>query len=218
MKGWMTAAAMIGVATSAPAQAQQSYYSPIYRQAVTDRLIYFPMGTALALTTRAQLSTKDNKSGDRIYLEVAEPLTYRGQTVVPVGSVVVGEVAQADRNGHFGVKGKLGIRLLYIDTPTGSVRLTGQAHHEGTSGTALSVGTIAFVSVLGFLIHGTSAVIPAGSAVTAYLAEPMPFFENPAQQAAYGRPVQPDAVAKPLPAHFDPSVFAKPDPAVIGAR
>ncbi len=204
-----------------PAQAQSVTYWPAPAAAdQTAGNYYFPMGTQIALRTRTQLSTKENKAGDRIYLEVAESLAFRGQVVVPAGSVAVGEVAAMQRNGHFGRKGKLNIRLLYIDTPTGPVRLSGQANDEGTSGTAASVATILFVSPLGFLIHGTSAQLPPDTVVQAYLAEDMRFaLRSPAQVAS--TPARPDgasgmvALAEPreLPATFDPRVFGGGTPA-----
>jgi hypothetical protein len=100
----------------------------------------------------------------------------RGQAVIPIGAPVVGEVARFQRNGHVGKKGKIEIRLLYAETPSGQVRLTGNSYDEGVSGTAASVATMVLLSPLGgYLIHGTSAKIEAGAAVQAYLAEPLRF-------------------------------------------
>lgn len=163
---------------------------------------YFPMGTPITLTTRTQVSTKDNKPGDRIFLDVAESLTYRDQVVIPAGAVAVAEVARADRNGHFGKKGKLDIHLLYVETPYGRVRLSGQANDEGTSGTIVSVATIAFVSPLGFLVHGTSAHIPFGTPVQAYLADPLRFTPQPGGQAVAATP---EPAPRALPAAFVPA-------------
>src|SRR3546814_3407633 len=115
------------------------------------------MGTPLRLRTRTQVSTKDNKPGNRLYLEVAERVSFRGQVVIPIGGAVVAEVSRVQRNGHFGKKGKLEIRLISVETPSGPVRLRGTAYDEGKSGTAASVATMALLSGLGFLIHGTSA-------------------------------------------------------------
>lgn len=206
---------IIGAATmlcvGGVATAQETFYWPAPSSNGQDaRATYFPMGTPLMLRTRTQVSTKDNKPGDRVYLEVAEGLFYKGQVVIPAGSVAVAEVARADRNGHFGRKGKLDIRLLYVQTPSGPVRVGGNSYDEGTTGLYTSIATIAFLSPLGFLVHGTSAHIPLGSTVQAYLAEPMRFFERPAEQQATNW-VQPDE-PRPLPARFDPSVFGGAGP------
>lgn len=186
--------------------AQDSYYWPASSTpAVTTQATYFPLGTPLTLRTRTQVSTKDNHPGDRVYLEVAEGLFYKGQVVIPAGAVAVAEVARADRNGHFGRKGKLDVRLLYVQTPSGPIRLSGSSYDEGTTGLYTSIATMALVSPLGFLVHGTSAHIPLGSTVQAYIAEPMRFYERPAEQQVTNW-AQPDQ-ARPLPARFDPSVF-----------
>lgn len=191
-----TIAAMIAAALSGtPALAQDAYYwSPLPSAANGARQMYVPVGTPIALTTRTQVSTKDSKPGDRFYLEVAESISFRGQIIVPVGSVAVGEVARADRNGHFGKKGKIDIRLLYVQTPWGPVRLDGRQAKAGKSGAIASFTTIALVSTLGFLIHGTSATIPFGTKVDAYLAEPLLFTSTPQQAIAAIAGVQPASI------------------------
>jgi len=200
----------IVMSVSSVAQAQNTYYWPAPTSiSQQGQMAYFPMGTPIVLTTRTQVSTKDNKPGDRIYLQVAENLMYRGQVVVPIGSPAVAEVTRAERNGHFGKKGKLEVRLLYVETPSGPVRLSGRRASEGKSGTAASVATIVVVGWLGFLVHGTSAKLAPDTIVTAYLADDLRFMMNEVA-IANTAPVQPDR--NMLPARFDPSVFASAGP------
>ncbi len=181
MRKELLAGALLALASTA-AMAQDVYHWPA-PAAYTghEQKWFFPMGTPLTLATRTQISTKDARPGDRIYLRVAESLTFDGQVVVPVGAPAVGEVVRSDRNGHFGKKGKLDINLLYVQTPSGPVQIEGVTNKEGSSGTVASFATIAIVSPLGFLIHGTSATIPFGSTIHAYLAEPLRFTEQAAQ-------------------------------------
>jgi hypothetical protein len=222
MKNWMIGGAAIAALMGSTVQAQQFvHWSAPASPTQASKMAYFPMGTQLNLVTRTQVSSKDNKPGDRVYLDVAEGLSYRGQVVVPAGSVAVGEVASLQRNGHVGKKGKIGIRLLYLQTPYGPVDLTGRVKDEGTSGTIPSIATMMFVSVLGgFFIHGTSATIPAGTSVEAMLADDLRFtIQSQQQQVAVRQAVPDDAriasIAVPnnpsdpstLPASFDPSAF-----------
>ena len=194
MRHVTTALALACIALAGSAGAQTATYWPAPVRAGAAPTSYFPMGTPVALTTRTDLSTKDAKSGDRFYLEVVEPLLYQGQVVIPTGSVAVGEVVRSERNGHLGKKGKLDVRLLYVDTPNGPVRLSGKAADEGVSGTVASVATMALVSVVGgFLIHGTSARLPAGTVVKAYLADDLRFV------------VSGDAGARPIAAGLAPA-------------
>ena len=113
------------------ANAQSFNYWP---SSASARSMYIPMGTQLTLISRTQVSSKDNKPGERIYFTVAETMSFRGQVVIPAGAVAVGEVARSDRNGYLGKKGKIDINLLYVETPNGPVRLSGGANNQGTSG------------------------------------------------------------------------------------
>lgn len=69
-------------------------------------------------------------------------------------------------------------------TPHGPVRLAGAARDEGVSGTVASVATILLVSPLGFLIHGTSAMVPAGTVVNGQLDADLKFRWFPQDQVA----------------------------------
>jgi hypothetical protein len=63
--------------------------------------------------------------------------------------------------------------------------LTGSFDDKGTTGTAGVVASVAFVPIAGFFVTGTSAKIPAGAGVKAFLDEDVAIA---APQAA---PVQP---------------------------
>ena len=199
MNKTLAAMAITAALAASGAQAQTYMWPAPPAPSATPTIKYFlPTGTPLLLRTRTQVNTKMNEPGDRVYLEVAEPISFRGQTVIPVGAPVIGEVAQVQRNGHFGVKGKIKVRLIQVETPHGPVRLAGSSYDEGKSGTALAVGTVVFVSVLGVLVHGTSGDIPADTSVKAYLAEPMNFRWQPAAQDPNVAmvPVAPDGPAQ----------------------
>lgn len=181
--------------------------------AATGAVSYFPMGTPLQLATRTELNTKDSHAGDRFYLEVAEPLVYRGQVVVPVGSIAVGEVMRSERNGHFGKRGQLDIRVNYVETPSGPIRVSGRTTRQGNGQGVLSIGGALLVSWPMMFIHGTSGRLPAETPVTAYLADDLRFNVQPGtMQATAARPDAGRQGPRPLPAHFDPSVFSGNSP------
>ena len=182
---WKTALAASAILVAPAAVAQDTYHWPAPEvSADAQQKFYFPQGTPVMLRTLTQVSTKDNKPGDRVYLEVAEDVTFRGQVVIPEGSPVVGEVSRVQRNGHFGRKGKLEIRLIRVQTPWGPVRLSGAEYDEGKSGTAASVATMLLVSPLGFIIKGTSGYIAPNTPVTARLGEDMDFRYAPTVRTA----------------------------------
>lgn len=195
-------------ATPAIAAAQEivQWAAPI---ASTGRTAAFPMGTPLLLTTRTELNTKQNHAGERFYLEVARPIAYRGQVVIPAGALAVGEVMRAERNGIFGKRGEIAIRLNYIQTPSGPVRLSGRMARNGLGQELLSIGGALVVSWPMMFIHGTSGRVPADTPVTAYLADDLRFTLQPGTEQADTAASDPLAAGqRVLPARFDPSAFS----------
>ena len=204
--------ASLALATCAPSLATAQYSVQWAAPASTSGAsAYFPMGMPLHLTTRTELNTQDARSGDRFYLEVAEPLVYHGQVVVPVGSIAVGEVMRSDRNGSFGKRGEIEVRLDYVETPSGPVRISGRSARHGLDQGVLAIGGALFVSWPMMFIHGTSGRLPADTPIIAYLADDLHFAvrAEPAQ-AAHIAPDQP--APRALPARFDPSVFSSNRP------
>ena len=186
MRSWEAICGAIALLAAGSAHAQTAYRGSAADnpQFAPAKRYYLPIGTPLRLQTTTPLSTKDSKPGDRVRLEVVEDVSFRGAVVVPVGTSVCGEVSRAQRTGHVGKRGELEIRLLSVEMPDGPVRLSGTVYDEGKSHTALSVGTMLLVSPLGgFLIHGTSASIPAETPVTAHILEPLRFAWRPEKDA-----------------------------------
>lgn len=208
-----TAGLAIGLAGTAiglagTAQAQEVVHWSAPPAAVHGDYSYFPMGTPLRLATRTELSSRDNHAGDRFYLEVAEPLVYRGQVVVPVGSLAVGEVMRAEHNGSLGKRGEMAVRLLYVQTPSGPVRLSGRTDRAGKGQRLLAIGGAAVIAWPMIFIHGTSARLPAETAVTAFLADDLRFpVAGASQPMALATDASTMPAARMLPARFDPAAF-----------
>ena len=133
-------------------------------------------GTPVALKMSEQLTTKGKnlRVGQRFQLQVAEPVTVNGQVVIPAGSPATGEVTTVRNKGMWGKSGGINARLLFVRANGQQIRLTGQIDDKGKTGTAGVVGAIAFVPVAGFLVTGTSAVIPLGAPVSGFVDEDVP--------------------------------------------
>jgi hypothetical protein len=129
-----------------------------------------PLKTVTALTTNG----KQLKVGQRFELEVSEPVTVAGQTVIPVGSRAMGEVTDVRNKGMWGKSGRINARVLYVLVGGRQIRLSGQLDDKGTTGTAGVVASVALVPVVGFFVTGTSANIPVGTSVAAYIDEDVP--------------------------------------------
>lgn len=206
MRTMMAIAAVVaGLGSAAQAQEVVQWSAP--PAAMHGQFSYFPMGTPLRLTTRVELSTRDNHAGDRFSLEVAEPLVYRGQVVVPAGSPAVGEIMRVERNGNLGKRGEMAVRLLYVQTPSGPIRLSGRSERIGKGQQLLAIGGAAVIAWPMIFIHGTSARLPADTSMTAYLADDLHFPVAAQPQAVLAAGYDAPPAVRVLPASFDPSAF-----------
>jgi hypothetical protein len=127
-------------------------------------------------------------------MSVAEPVMVNGVTVVPVGTPAIGEVTDVRNKGMWGKSGHLAARLLYVTVNGRQIRLSGSFDDKGVTGTAGVVAAVAFVPIAGFFMTGTSAMVPAGSVVKAFIDEDVPLAMPVAPQA----PMQVGAPAAPM--------------------
>jgi hypothetical protein len=134
-------------------------------------------GTEVQLRTLDALTSKKKKSkvGDRFQLEVAEPLLVNGVTVIPLGSRATGEVTIMKNKGMWGKRGRLTAQVLNVRVGERQIRLTGTFDESGSAGTAGVVGAALVIPIAGFFVTGTSADIPSGTRVKAFLDEDLPY-------------------------------------------
>lgn len=145
------------MATAAPASDQSA------------ERIRVPAGTVIDLVTTNAISSKKSVKGDLLYLKVTTPLIVDGIAVIPVDTVVVGQLARAEKRGAFGKAGKLDIQLLYAELSGGAVRIGGSLEAKGKGGADDAAATAAAFLALPFIATGRSAEIPAGSEVSGRL-------------------------------------------------
>jgi hypothetical protein len=130
-------------------------------------------GTPVALKMSEGLTTKGKnlRVGQRFQMEVADAVTLNGEVIIPAGSPATGGVTEVRNKGMWGKSGAINARVLFVRVNGRQIRLTGQLDDKGITGTAGVVGAIAFVPVAGFLVTGTSAEIPMGAPVNAFVDE-----------------------------------------------
>lgn len=124
-----------------------------------------------------EVTTEDRASrvGDRVRLEVAENVVVDGVTVIPQGTPVTGELTAVRNKGMWGRSGKIEGRVLNMQLGGRTIRMSGAFDDRGVTGTAGVVAAVALVPVVGFFVTGTSARIPAGGEISAYLDEDVVF-------------------------------------------
>ena len=215
-------AALIGVASIASAQSQPTSTSAIPRPVATPAPIAIApttsailrVGTEVPLRLRDTLTTKGKqlRVGQRFQLETSEPVMVQGVTVIPVGSPAVGEITDIRNKGMWGKSGHLGARILYVTVNGRQIRLSGAFDDKGVAGGvgAVAVSAIVFLPA-GFFMTGTSAIVPAGTTMKAYVDEDVPL----ALAAAAPPPL---TVASPVPVTVPvhPTPAATPSSATTG--
>ena len=143
------------------------------------------VGTEVPLKTSEELTTKEKalRVGQRFRMEVAEDIKVDGQVVVPVGSPATGEITDVRNKGGWGKSGHFSARILYLQANGRQIRLSGTFDDKGVTGTAGVVAAIALVPIAGFFATGTSAKIPMGSSVKAFVDEdvPLAFASTPSE-------------------------------------
>lgn len=110
---------------------------------------------------------------------------------------MIGEVTEVRNKGMWGKSGYISVRVLSMRVGDRQVRLSGTFDDKGVAGTAGVVAAAVFVPVVGFFVTGTSAEIPLGSNVKAFLDEDIVVASMPVVQTVVLAPVAPTAVEAP---------------------
>lgn len=174
----------VAIAFSMPSLAQTAVPAPAATPAVVigapDASV-LRTGTEVVLKMSEELTTKGKnlRVGQRFRLEVAEPVMVGGQIVIPTGSPATGEVTEVRNKGMWGKSGNINARVLYVQVNGRQIRLTGSLNDKGVTGTAGVVAAIALIPVAGFFTTGTSAVIPLGAPIKAFVDEDVPVAFSP---------------------------------------
>ncbi|MGX7953568.1 hypothetical protein ACWPM1_13525 [Tsuneonella sp. HG249] len=167
----ITSSGTIYPPASAAPEAQSATTSTVAMIAPSNAVLR--AGAPIALRMLEEVTTKEKKArvGQRFRMEVASPVEYNGMVVIPAGSPAEGEITSVRNKGMWGKSGHLGARALWARVNGRQIRLAGTFDDKGVTGTAAVVGAIAFVPIAGFFVTGTSAVLPNGGQVSAFLDE-----------------------------------------------
>jgi hypothetical protein len=160
-------------------------------------------GTELSLTLLQELTTKGKhlRVGDRVRLEVTEPVLINGVTVIPQGAPATGEITEVRNKGMWGKSGRFVARLLNVNVNGRQIRLGGTFDDKGKAGGwgAAAVSALVFLPA-GFFMTGTSALLPAGTTVRAFVDEDVPLALPATAVQSAVLTVAPTAVAPVVPA------------------
>ena len=173
-------AAAAAAQAAAPQAAIQASPAAILAPAAPQAVIVSPpmqsvlrAGVAVPLRIEETLNSNDKalRVGQQFRMTVASDVMLGSARVIPAGSIATGEITDVRHKGMWGKSGRINARVINVRVGERLIRLTGNFDDKGVTGTAGVVTAIALVPIAGFFVTGTSAQIPAGSGVKAFLDE-----------------------------------------------
>lgn len=134
--------------------------------------IEIPDGTELSAVTTELITSKTATEGDPVVFRVDEDLKINNMVVIAKGTMVKGYVSNAEKNGHFGKAGKLGLRIESTQTvDKQTIKLRASKGKEGEGKTGTTVALVVLFGPLGFLKHGKNAEIKEGTKIKVFTDE-----------------------------------------------
>jgi hypothetical protein len=125
----------------------------------------------LQLEERLDSNDKTIREGQQFRMSVANNVMLGNAVVIPAGSPATGEITDLRHKGMWGKSGHISARVLNVRVGDRLIRLSGNFDEHGTTGTAGVVGAVVLLPIAGFFMTGTSAKIPVGAGVKAFLDE-----------------------------------------------
>lgn len=162
--------AMLIAATGSQSPLPQTDAKPESEQVV------LPMGTALTVTIKEEISSKVFFQGDAVAMEVAEDVSVNGRVVITKGTPVKGGVSYARQGADYGRPGELMVEAESVIAVDGQeIKLRGALGKNGKdqtgTGAILSVVLGRFGDMLARENKGGNARVKAGTKVKAYTRE-----------------------------------------------
>ena len=98
-------------------------------------------GTIVPVEAVRNVRATEVQIGQNVDFKVSRDVVVDGVVAIPVGTIVKGSVYEAKRSTAFGTKGRLGIKLRYLNLPSGDVVnfASSDVYIQGKNRTALSV-------------------------------------------------------------------------------
>lgn len=137
-----------------------------------DKTVVIPDGTEISAVTTETISSKTATEGDSIAFKVDEDVTINGVVVIAKGTLIKGEVTNAQSSGHFGKAGKLSVRVNSTETiDHQKIKVRASKGKEGDNKTGTTVALVVLFGPLGFLKKGKNAEIKEGTKIKVFTDE-----------------------------------------------
>ncbi len=98
-------------------------------------------GTVVPVEAVKNVRATEVQVGQNVDFKVTRDVIVDGVIAIPVGTIVKGNVYEAKRSTAFGTKGRLGIKLRYLNLPSGDVVnfASSDIYIQGRNRTAISI-------------------------------------------------------------------------------
>lgn len=128
-----------------------------------------PAGTQIELDLSQALSSQTAAVGDTVLAEVAETIWVDGRAAIPAGSLVSGQVTEAQAIKKIGGRATLGVTFDHIEVPGDEAAITAAWRREGKSETAKDAATIAAGAAVGTVAGNQAKKNDKGKVIGAIL-------------------------------------------------
>ena len=128
-------------------------------------------GADVSLKFAQDLSSKTANDDDPVALLLDQDLKVGDVVVVKAGAKAVGTITHAKKAGMMGKAGELNMRLDYLITDSGRLRLRGTKGKEGEGRVGATVALTVLFGPIGLIKHGKNVEIKQGTALLVYTDE-----------------------------------------------
>lgn len=128
-------------------------------------------GADVSLKFSEDLSSKTAAEDDPVSLVLDQDIKVGDVVVVKAGAKAVGTITHAKKAGMMGKAGELNMRLDYLITDEGRLRLRGTKGKEGEGKVGETVALTVLFGPIGLIKHGKNVDIKEGTPLPAYTDE-----------------------------------------------
>jgi hypothetical protein len=151
-----------------PADASKS---PVPVVAAPPEKLILKEGADVSLKFAQDLNSKTANDDDTVSLVLDQDIKIGDVVVVKAGAKAVGTITHAKKAGMMGKAGELNMRLDYLITDTGRLRLRGTKGKEGEGKVGATVALTVLFGPIGLIKHGKDVEIKPGTPLLVYTDE-----------------------------------------------
>lgn len=173
---------MLALSPGAPVRAQETQPPDANKPAaaapaptVAPEKLLLKEGSDVQLKFAQDLSSKTANDDDPVSLVLDQDVKVGDVVLVKAGAKAVGTITHARKAGMMGKAGELNMRLDYLITNEGRLRLRGTKGKEGESKTGATVALTVLFGPIGLIKHGKNVEIKQGTPLLVYTDEDRSF-------------------------------------------